>query len=386
MADGLFKGIGSAFNRYIGGLLGEDVEKMTPEERRAARMAAIGIIGRGMVSPEGGSQALTAVRASRQAARDEQEMRRRQAAAEAALPDISSRIFGGRTGTMIEDVEGGPATPLMARRAPTAAGAREAIGMMYGTQAGRDVATMAPGLMTAAQEQMKPGEFVYQNVPGIGLVSVSKTNPSDVRIVQKVGREPAAPAKPELKAIRLANGMMQDMWIAPGQNESQGVRVGAPYVPKGADGETLNARQRTGVAMTQDAAVNYAVNVTGLPKAEIEKMSPAQVEAAIIKRGGRVLQGGTARIVSGLPVVGDFASTFVAAANADLLGPAAQGAAGIANLQNPSGTITGADLTAAGTQFPNAMMPIETQAQMIRSLLEQSRQIEQYDANGNKVR
>jgi hypothetical protein len=287
---------------------------------------------------------------------------------------------------MIEDVESGPATPLMARRAPTAAGAREAIGMMYGTQAGRDVATMAPGLMTAAQEQMKPGEFVYQNVPGIGLVSVSKTNPSDVRVVQKVGREPAAPAKPELKAIRLANGMMQDMWIAPGQNESQGVRVGAPYVPKGADGETLNARQRTGVAMTQDAAVNYAVNVTGLPKAEIEKMSPAQVEAAIIKRGGRVLQGGTARIVSGLPVIGDFASTFVAAANADLLGPAAQGAAGIANLQNPSGTITGTDLTAAGTQFPNAMMPIETQAQMIRSLLEQSRQIEQYDANGNKVR
>lgn len=384
MADGLFKGIGSAFNRYIGGLLGEDVEKMTPQERRAARAAAIGIIGRGMVSPEGGSQALTAVRASRQAARDEQELRRRQAAAEAALPDISSRIFGGRTGTMIEDVEGGPATPLMARRAPTAAGAREAIGMMYGTQAGRDVATMAPGLMTAAQEQMRPGEFVYQTVPNVGLVAVSKTNPSDVRVVKPVGREPSAPAKPELRAVRLPNGMVQDMWIAPGQ--SSGTPVGAPYAPKGAEGDTLNARQRTGVAMTQDAAVNYAVNVTGLPKAEIEKMSPAQVEAAIIKRGGRVLQGGTARIVSGLPVIGDFASTFVAAANADLLGPAAQGAAGIANLQNPSGTITGADLTAAGTQFPNAMMPIETQAQMIRSLLEQSRQIEQYDANGNKVR
>jgi hypothetical protein len=256
--------------------------------------------------------------------------------------------------------------------------------MMYGTQAGRDVATMAPGLMTAAQEQMKPGEFVYQNVPNVGLVAVSKTNPSDVRVVQRVGREPSAPAKPELRAVRLPNGMVQDMWIAPGQ--SSGTPVGAPYAPKGAEGDTLNARQRTGVSMTQDAAVNYAVNVTGLPKAEIEKMSPAQVEAAIIKRGGRVLQGGTARIVSGLPVIGDFASTFVAAANADLLGPAAQGAAGIANLQNPSGTITGADLTAAGTQFPNAMMPIETQAQMIRSLLEQSRQIEQYDANGNKVR
>jgi hypothetical protein len=384
MADGLFRNIGSAFNRYIGGLLGEDVEKMTPEERRIARLNALGIIGRGMISPEGGSQALAAVRASRQAARDEQEARRRQADAESMLSDISTRLYGGPV--MLEDVEGGPAIPLSTQRKPSAQGAQEVMRMLVGTRAGRDIAAQMPNIAQAAQEQMKPGEFVYQSVPGIGLVAVSKTNPSDVRVVQKVGREPAAPAKPELKAIRLANGMMQDMWIAPGQNESQGVRVGAPYVPKGADGETLNARQRTGVAMTQDAAVNYAVNVTGLPKAEIEKMSPAEVEAAIIKRGGRVLQGGTARIVSGLPVVGEFASTLVAASNADLLGPAAQGAAGIANLQNPSGTITGADLTAAGTQFPNAMMPIETQAQMIRSLLEREGRVEQYDANGNRVR
>ena len=169
MADGLFKGIGSAFNRYIGGLLGEDVEKMTPEERRAARMAAIGIIGRGMVSPEGGSQALTAVRASRKAAQDEQELKRRQAAAEAALPDISSRIFGGRTGTMIEDVQGGPATPLMARRMPSAVGAREALGMMYGTQAGRDIAAAMPDLAKLAQEGISGrtvGGAVYNPLTG----------------------------------------------------------------------------------------------------------------------------------------------------------------------------------------------------------------------------
>lgn len=370
--------------KNIGGLLGEDVSKMSEEERRAIRQQAMAAIFNAMAQGTTPQAGLRQVAADVAARREAANVQRRQAAAEAALPDISSRIFGGRTGTMIEDVEGGPATPLMARRAPTAAGAREAIGMMYGTQAGRDVATMAPGLMTAAQEQMKPGEFVYQNVPNVGLVAVSKTNPSDVRVVQRVGREPAAQAKPELRAVRLSNGMVQDMWIAPGQ--SSGTPVGAPYAPKGVDSDTLNARQKTGVAMTQDAAINYAVNATGLSKAELEKMTPAQVEAAMIERGGRILQGGTARIVSNLPVIGDFASTFVAAANADLLGPAAQGAAGIANLQNPSNAITGSDIAAASTQFPNAMLPIETQAQMIRSLLEQRENVEKYDANGNRVK
>lgn len=384
MADGLFKGIGSAFNRYIGGLLGEDVEKMTPEERRAARAAAIGIIGRGMISPEGGSQALTAVRASRQAAKDEQELRRRQAAAEAALPDISSRIFGGRTGTMIEDVEGGPATPLMARRAPTAAGAREAIGMMYGTQAGRDVATMAPGLMTAAQEQMKPGEFIYQNVPNVGLVAVSKTNPSDVRVVQRVGRELSAPAKPELRAVRLPNGMVQDMWIAPGQ--SSGTPVGAPYAPKGAEGEALNERQRSGMNISRDAAIQYASNATGISKEELNKKSPAEIENLMKTRGGRFLQGGTARTLAGFPVVGDFAKTIIDAANADLIGPSTQGGAGIAMVQNPTGPITGPDVDIGIRQFPNPLLPVEVQAQMIRSILERDGRVEQYDANGNKVR
>lgn len=384
MADGIFKNIGSAFNRYVGGLLGEDVESMTPEQRRMARMAAIGAIGRAMSNPELGTSPIEAVRAGRKAARDAQELKQRQTAAEAALPDISSRIFGGRTGTMIEDVEGGPATPLMARRTPSAAGAREAVGMMYGTQAGRDVATMAPGLMTAAQEQMKPGEFVYQNVPGIGLVSVSKTNPSDVRVVQRVGREPAAPAKPELRAVRLPNGMVQDMWIAPGQ--SSGTRVGAPYAPKGAEGEALNERQRSGMNISREAALQYAANATGLSREELDKKSPAEIENLMKTRGGRLLQGGTARTLAGLPVVGDFARTLIDAANADLIGPSTQGGAGIAMVQNPTGPITGPDVDIGIRQFPNPMLPVDVQAQMIRSILERDGKTEQYDKNGNRVR
>jgi hypothetical protein len=151
MADGLFKGIGSAFNRYIGGLLGEDVEKMTPEERRAARMAAIGIIGRGMVSPEGGSQALTAVRASRQAARDAQEAARRGAAAEAMLPQITGRLFGGLPAQTMpvggEDELTGVNISSPYRQDPT-----DAMRMLTATQAGRDIAAVMPDLAKLAQE------------------------------------------------------------------------------------------------------------------------------------------------------------------------------------------------------------------------------------------
>lgn len=381
---GFFSGIGSALNRYVGGLLGEDVESMTPEQRRAARLTALGIIGRGMISPELGAQTLAEIRANQQAEKNKQEARRRQAEAEALIPQITTRLFGGTpyTQSQVQNIPG--LRGVNYASTPMAADPQAAKRMMIETRAGRDVAEMMPALMTEAQERLKPAEFVYQSVPGVGLVAVNKSNPSDVRVVQRAVREPPAPAKPELRQVRLQNGMVQDMWIAPGQ--PSGTPVGAPYAPKGVDSDTLNARQKTGVAMTQDAAINYAVNATGLSKAELEKMTPAQVEAAMIKRGGRILQGGTARIVSNLPVMGDFASTFVAAANADLLGPTAQGAAGIANLQNPSNAITGSDIAAASTQFPNAMLPIETQAQMIRSLLEQRENVEKYDANGNRVK
>jgi hypothetical protein len=142
------------FSRYVGGLLGEDVESMTPEERRRANLSVLGIIARGMGSPEAGSEALALTRASRAAERKAADDARRTAAAEARMPDITSRIFGGLTGTTIEALPGagGEAAPLAARRVPTSAGARQALGMLYGTPAGRDVAQMSPGLAEFAKE------------------------------------------------------------------------------------------------------------------------------------------------------------------------------------------------------------------------------------------
>lgn len=384
---GFFSGIGSALNRYVGGLLGEDVESMTPEQRRAARLTALGIIGRGMISPELGAQTLAEIRANQQAEKNKQEARRRQAEAEALIPQITTRLFGGTpyTQSQVQNIPG--LRGVNYASTPMAADPQAAKRMMIETRAGRDVAEMMPGLMTEAQERLKPAEFVYQSVPGVGLVAVNKSNPSDVRVVQRAVREPPAPAKPELRQVRLPNGMVQDMWIAPGQ--SSGTPVGVPYAlkdAKGAEGEGFNERQRSGMNISREAALQYASNSTGLSREELDKKSPSEIESLMNARGGRFLQGGTARTLAGLPVVGDFAKTLIDAANADLIGPSTQGGAGIAMVQNPTGPITGPDVDIGIRQFPNPMLPVEVQAQMIRSILERDGRVEQYDANGNRVR
>jgi len=180
--------------------------------------------------------------------------------------------------------------------------------------------------------------------------------------------------------------MVQDMWIAPGQ--STGTAVGAPYTPKGeggGTGETLNARQQSGVNMTRDAAYTYASNLTGVSVEKLKTMTPVEIEQLISTRGGRVLQGGTARMISNLPIVGDLGKSIVESSNADLIGPSTTGGAGIAMLQNPTGPITGTDVEVGVRQFPNPMLPAPVQGQMIRSILEQAGPVEEYDANGNPV-
>lgn len=91
-------------------------------------------------------------------------------------------------------------------------------------------------------------------------------------------------------------------------------------------------------------------------------------------------------MLAGLPVIGDFARTFVEAQNADLIGPSTTGGAGIAMLQNPAGPISSSDVTTGIMQFPNAMLPAPVQAQMIRSILEQGGRVERYDRNGNPIK
>ena len=136
------------FSRYVGGLLGEDVESMTPEERRRANLSVLGIIARGMGSPEAGSEALRLTRESRAAEREAAGLARRQAAAEALMPQVVGRLFGGSAGRL-ESLPGGEGGELSSRYRQDPRGALAAL---YGSQAGRDLGQMAPDLAKLATE------------------------------------------------------------------------------------------------------------------------------------------------------------------------------------------------------------------------------------------
>ena len=161
--EGLLKRLGRGFDRYIGGLLGEDLESMTPQERANARRQVIGAMGRSMTDPN--QDALGAVMQGRAQRRAQGELERRTAAAEAEMPRITGRLLGGTAGAL-ESLPGGEGGPLTARyrQAP-----QEALARLYGTQAGRDVAQMAPDLAKLATEGTlgrTVGGSVYNPVTG----------------------------------------------------------------------------------------------------------------------------------------------------------------------------------------------------------------------------
>lgn len=372
--------IGKNLERNIGGLLGENLEDLSEEERRAIRRQAASAIFDAMArgtTPTAGLEWVAAMTGARL-----QQRREAQQAGRAAQDINQARAaIAGRLGARGEDV--GEQTQLEEVRPMSGMGLQ---GLMA-SAAGSAAIQADPQLAEMIKQRTKSDEYVYQNVPGVGLVAVNRQNPNDFKVVQREVRQPKERPQPTLRQVRLPSGMVQDMWISPGQ--STGTPVGAPYMPgsgKDAEGETLNARQQSGVNMTQDAAYTYAANITGVSVEELKKKTPAEIETLIRNKGGRFLQGGVARTVSGLPVIGDFAKTIVEASNADLMGPATTGGSGIAMLQNPTGPITGTDVEVGIRQFPNPMLPVNVQAQMIRSILERGGRVERYDRSGNPIK
>jgi hypothetical protein len=166
--DGLFKRLGRGFDRYVGGLLGEDLEGMSPEEKAAARRSVIGIIGRGMIDPAQGSEALGAVTQARAQQRAQAEVARRTAAAEAEMPRIAGRLFGGSAG-MIETLPGQPEEESRLMTSRYRINPQDALARLTGTQVGRDVAKLAPDLATLASEGVTGrtvGGAVYNPLTG----------------------------------------------------------------------------------------------------------------------------------------------------------------------------------------------------------------------------
>jgi hypothetical protein len=378
------------FQRFIGGLLGENLEGMTEEQRRRLTREGTTSAILGMLSGSGLIGGLEAYGERRKKSAAEGETARRQAAAEALMPQVVGRLFGGSAGRL-ESLPGAPGGELTSRYRQDP---RSALAELYRSQAGRDAAQMVPDLAKLGMEG------TLGSIVGGSVVN---------RLTGEVTTPPKAPeAKTPVREVDLGgqvivyfnDGTTQTFpkGMAPGARAAVGggggaapraaVGGGAPVAPGGAPGApgAGNERQQSGRQMTRSAALQYAANITGEPLSKIQRMSPVEIEDLMRRKGGRVLQGAPARMLSGLPLVGDFGKAVIESANADLMAPANQGGAGIAMQQNPTGAITAADVDAGRAQFPNAMYPINVQAQMIRSILEQGGQVEEYDEKGNKVR
>ena len=109
-----FERIGTNLENYMGGLLGENVEDMTPEERRRLRQRAIMAISEGMAT-------MTPVSTTLREAADEEMARRQAQRRMSAAQQASSQIAGRLMGAPAPAFEPDPTK----RAAQEAAGARQ---------------------------------------------------------------------------------------------------------------------------------------------------------------------------------------------------------------------------------------------------------------------
>lgn len=136
------------YQKLISGLLGEDISGMSEEERKKlSREGTIAALA-GVLGGSGLLGGLAGYGQNRAQQRAQAEVARRTAAATAEMPRITGRLLGGTAGAL-ESLPGGEGGPLTARYRQTP---QEALARLYGTQAGRDVAQVAPDLAKLATE------------------------------------------------------------------------------------------------------------------------------------------------------------------------------------------------------------------------------------------
>lgn len=148
-------------------------------------------------------------------------------------------------------------------------------------------------------------------------------------------------------------------------------QAGAP-VAGVADADPMagfNDRQRAGASVLQTNALNYAASITGKSVEELRTMEPSEIATLMRDAPARPLEGGRARVLSAVPLVGDL---LVNIANSDV-SPWSKGAAsGLANVANPAGTVGEGDMRSADAQVMNPLDPRDVQATKIEAFLKQS--------------
>ena len=237
------------------------------------------------------------------------------------------------------------------------------------------------------------------NVTDEALLRIATQFPQAQNVIQQYmkGRQTAQvgpPAEPITRDIGNGNQVVYDgkRWqlirgqkpapdrVDPNQSKIDALRsLGIPddqiatalgvKLPKAADaaaggGEVaggFNDRQRGGAQQVANSAIQYAAALTGASPTELATMSPEEVEALVVERGGRLFQG---------PVMGElpYLSNRV---NADLNPYAESMAASQALVNNPSGPVTKPDVDTAAKTVPNPGQKIEIQAKLIADALRQ---------------
>lgn len=379
----------SLYQRLIGGLLGEDLSKLDEEQRKRITGQATSRAVQGLLMGEGLLGGLGGYRRERQADVLRQQQRAQRLAQESQMNQVL-RTGGQMTQAVLEGRQPLTAAEAMPDESGLALmrGPRD-LSRLAGTMEGQQALLANPQLREAvlgmAPQAPAAPEYDYRVVEGVGLVAANKADPEDSMVVQRIQR-------PEEEKVQvLSPEETARLGYRPGtvvQRFPNGeVKVSQAPSATNLDPRGFNERQKSGANVMRDAALNYAANLTKLPKQQLAMMTPAQIEAVMKERGGRVTQGGFARTIRGIPFIGE---GVLAAANPDLAAASTAGGAGLAMIQNPTGPITKPDVDIGMLQFPNPIYPIEVQAQMLRGLLEQIEvsqpdKVEKYDEKGNLI-
>ena len=378
----------SLYQRLIGGLLGEDLSKMDEEERKRLTGQATSRAVQGLLMGQGLLGGLGGYRRERQAEMLRQQQQAQQRAQESQRNQIL-RTSGQITQAVLEGRRPLTADETMPDASGLALmrGPRD-LSRLAGTLEGQQALLANPQLREAvlgmAPQAPAAPEYDYKVVEGVGLVAANKADPNDSMVVQRI----QAPKEEKFEILTPEETARRG--YAPGtvvQRAPNGELKVSQAPTTQLDPRGFNDRQRSGANVLRDAAINYAANLTGLDRATLSNMTPAQIERAMVERGGRVTQGAIARGIRGIPFVGE---GILGSINADLMAAATAGGSGIAMIQNPTGPITTPDVEIGKLQFPSPIYPLEVQAQMLRGVLEQAQggqaqPVEQYDAQGNLI-
>jgi hypothetical protein len=239
------------FQRLIGGLLGENMEGMTEEQRRRlAREGGTAAI-LGMLSGSGLLGGLEGLRTRRKEQATEAEAARRVSEAQAEMPRITGRLLGGTAGAL-ESLPGGEGGPLTARyrQAP-----QEALARLYGTQAGRTVAQMAPDLAKLATEATlgrTVGGVVYNPVTGKVI------NPAEAQVQTLPPAEVAALGLPRGTLVqRDPSGELKILREPPRVAVGGGVGVGGAPRATGAPGAPSGGKRFQTLTAEEVAAAGF---------------------------------------------------------------------------------------------------------------------------------